>query len=629
MDKNTVIGLVLIGVVLVLFMWMNKPTPEMIEAQRVQDSLRRVEMAEAEKRLPIITEEKNQEVQNIQTLPDSILKEKGKDLLGDFYVAAQGTQEYISLQNDELELKINTKGGAIEYARLKNYTTFDSLPVILFDDEDSRFAITFITANNRIVSSEQLYFQPIAQSDTSVIMRLNSSIEGSFIDLRYTLATNDYRVKMEILPQRANLLLSPAATGLDIFWSLRMRQQEQGRKFENQYSSLYYKYTSGDVENLSSTKSEKESISNRLRWIGFKDKFFASVMMSKEGFESSMLESSSLDEERYIKKMEAKTVLPLNVMDGKPSTLEFFFGPTRYSLLRSYDAGLKGDDVLELDRMVPMGGSLFRWINKWFIVPMFDFFGKFFTSYGLIILIITFIIKLILFPLTYKSYLSQAKMRVLRPQVQAINEKYPGNDKALERQKATMELYKRAGASTMGGCLPMLLQFPILVAMYWYFPGSIELRQQSFLWAKDLSTYDPVIQWSSHIPIISSILGNHISLFCLLMVIVNLIYTTYNMKLSDTGQQQMPGMKVMMYMMPLMFFFFFNQNASGLSYYYLVSTLITIVQTMVFRFKIDEDKLLAKMEANKKKPIKKSKWMQRLEAAQKMQEEQNRRKKQK
>ena len=295
--------------------------------------------------------------------------------------------------------------------------------------------------------------------------------------------------------------------------------------------------------------------------------------------------------------------------------------------MKDYDDNLSGDEKLNLEKLVPLGWGIFRWVNQFFVIPLFDFLGKYITNYGILIFILTLIVKTILYPLTRKSYLSSAKMRVLRPQVEEINAKYPGQDQALERQKAVMDLYTRAGASPMSGCLPMLLQMPILIALFMFFPSAIELRHESFLWAHDLSTYDAIVSWTTYIPVITPYFGNHISLFCLLMTITNIVYTKYNMEMTNTGQQQMPGMKIMMYMMPLMFLVFFNQYASGLTYYYFISMLITIVQTLIFRYTIDEEKLLAKLEENKKRPIKKSGFMKRLEEAQKMQEEQLRRQK--
>ena len=282
----------------------------------------------------------------------------------------------------------------------------------------------------------------------------------------------------------------------------------------------------------------------------------------------------------------------------------------------------EGEEKPHLEKLVPLGWGIFRWVNQFFVIPLFDFLGGFIDNYGWLIFIMTVIVKLILFPLTYKSYMSSAKMRVLRPQVEEINAQYPNQDQAMERQTKIMELYNRAGASPMSGCLPLLLQMPILIALFMFFPSAIELRHESFLWAEDLSTYDAIVSWNVQIPLISTYFGNHISLFCLLMTITQIVYTKYNMELTNTGQQQMPGMKLMMYLMPLMFMFIFNSYASGLTYYYFISTLITIAQTLFFRYTIDEEKLLAKLEENKKRPIKKSGFMKRLEEAQRMQQEQ-------
>ena len=308
-----------------------------------------------------------------------------------------------------------------------------------------------------------------------------------------------------------------------------------------------------------------------------------------------------------------------NPADNNGPGFRFYLGPNLYPLLHSYDKGVDDDKALDLDKLVPLGFKFFRWINTWIIIPIFTFLGKYIANYGIIILLMTIIIKIFLAPLTFKSYMSSARMRVLRPQIEEINAKYPGQDKAIDRQRATMDLYSKAGINPMSGCLPMLLQMPILLAMFAFFPSSIELRQQSFLWAQDLSSYDAIFSWDAYIPLITPYFGNHISLFCLLMTITNILYTKINMD-NTGGSQQMPGMKVMMYLMPLMFLFIFNNYASGLSYYYFVSTLITIIQTYIFRKCINEEKVLAQLKENQKKPRKKSGFMARLEEAQRQQQ---------
>ena len=342
------------------------------------------------------------------------------------------------------------------------------------------------------------------------------------------------------------------------------------------------------------------------------------VCTRKDDF--AALYEKMVEADGIVKEFKTTTAVPFDLRGNEATTFRYFFGPNSYPLLKSYDKGVASDQQLDLERLVPLGASVFRWVNQYFVIPMFDFLGKYIKSYGLIILLMTIIVKLILFPLTYKSYMSSAKMRVLRPQVEELNAKYPGQDKAVERQRATMELYSRAGASPMAGCIPMLLQMPILIALFMFFPSAIELRHQSFLWAHDLSTYDAIFSWNKYIPIITPYFGNHISLFCLLMTITNVIYTKYNMEMTNTGQQQMPGMKFMMYLMPVMFLVFFNNYSAGLSYYYFLSLLITIIQTYVFRKCINEEKVLAELKENQKKPRKKSGFMARLEEAQRQQQ---------
>jgi YidC/Oxa1 family membrane protein insertase len=621
MDKNTVIGFLLIGIVLFAFTWLNNPSPEQVEAQRrYQDSIARVEyIRQAEQQ--IREQQAVLEEDSLQHLPDSVKNVQLQHTYGVFAGAMEGEEETVTLENDLLEVRISTKGGRLEYARLKEYVTHDSLPLILFQGKESTLDFTLVTATNRVVSTAGMFFTPVKGNDpNSITMRLNVG-EGSYLDFAYSLKPDDYMLQYTIRGHGLNGILSPSANTLDLTWEQDIRQQEKGRKYEDQHTALYYKFLADDVEKLSEGKDQSEKVSNRLRWIAYKDKFFATVLISQDGFEATTLDSKLVSATGYLKRFKTIASVPFDLKGEEPTSLTYYLGPNQYTLLKAYDKGTEAGQELGLEELVPMSFSFLRVINQYFILPIFDFLGKYFAGYGLIIFLLTLIVKLILFPLTYKSYMSSAKMRVLRPQVEAINAKYPGQDKAMERQKATMELYSRAGASPMAGCLPMLLQFPILIALYNLFPSAIELRQQSFLWADDLSTYDAVIHWNAQIPLISTYLGNHLSLFCILMTAVNIVYTKFNMDMTNTGQQQMPGMKMMMYMMPLMFLFLFNQSASALSYYFLVSTLISIAQTLSFRFFINEEKLLAKLEANKKKPAKKSGFMKRLEEAQRQQQE--------
>ena len=622
MDKNTLIGFLLIGVVLFAFSWFNQPTPEQVEAQRrYYDSIAKVEQTQQME----LQKEQNEKVsaeQALMSLPDSVRVQRLQQSFGVFANAMVGSDGFTVLENEKVELRISNKGGRIAYARLKEYDTFEDKPLVLFNEKESKLNFTLVTAANRVVNTSDLYFTPVKGADSnSVIMRLGMG-DGSHLDFTYTLKPDDYTVQYQILGTGLNGVLSPSTNALDMLWEQDVRQQEKGRKFEDRYVALYYKFMADDVEHLRESGDDSKKVANRLKWIGHKDMFFSSVMISEAGFESATLDSRSISEGAVMKHFKTTASVPFDLQGKEPTNFSYYFGPNKFALLKSYDEDVAEEQQWNLEKLVPLGWGIFRWVNQYFVIPLFDFLGKFISSHGILILILTFIVKLILFPLTYKSYISSAKMRVLRPQVEEINAKYPGQDKALERQKATMELYSRAGASPMSGCLPMLLQMPILIALFMFFPSAIELRHQSFLWAHDLSTYDAIVSWNQYIPIITPYFGNHISLFCLLMTITNLVYTKFNMEMTNTGQQQMPGMKVMMYFMPLMFLVFFNQYASGLTFYYFVSTLITIVQTLIFRYTINEEKLLAKLEANKRKPQKKSGFMKRLEEAQRMQQEQ-------
>ena len=627
MDKNTITGFVLIGVVLFAFSWFNRPTPEQIEAQRrYQDSLAQIELAQ---QMELAQKEQQAAMlqDSINHLPDSVRMQNMRQRFGDFAKAMTGEERQTTIENELLELRVSNKGGRIVYARLKEYDDYQGQPLVLFDEQNSELNFSLVTADNRVVNTSELYFQPMQQGANGLTMRLAVG-ESGYLDFVYTLIPNDYRVGFQIKGTGLNGLLSPSTNALDMVWTQDIRQQEKGRSFEERYVSLNYKFVADDVDRLSETRDDSKQISNRLRWIGFKDMFFSTVLIAKgEGFSESTLDSKMVSSGNVLKRFKATTSVPFDLQGREATELTYFFGPNKFALLKELDEAEPEGAEWELEKLVPLGWGIFRWVNQYFIIPLFDFLGSFISNYGLLIFLLTVIVKLILFPLTYKSYISSAKMRVLRPQVEEINAKYPGQEQALERQKATMELYSRAGASPMSGCLPMLLQMPILIALFMFFPSAIELRHQSFLWANDLSTYDAIVSWEANIPLISSYFGNHISLFCLLMTITNIVYTKFNMEMTNTGQQQMPGMQAMMYLMPLMFLVFFNQYASGLTYYYFISTLITIMQTIFFRYTINEEKLLAKLEANKRKPMKRSGFMKRLEEMQKMQEEQLRKQK--
>lgn len=614
MDKNTLIGFGLILLILVGFSLLQKPTE-----QKVQQAIQQENVLNT---APPTAPQQAEPVQQEQAASGQTLSPSLSDNYGQFAAFLAGENQVYSIENDLMEVSMASKGGRIASVRLKNYVTHDSLPLILFDEKNSSFDLTLISTNNRIINTKDLYFSPVqGQNPQEFIFRL-ALAQDQHLDFVYTLQEGSYLMSMHIRGQGLENLLSPSISNLDLNWAVKMRSQEKGRKFEQRYSMLQYKFMGDDVEKMSEGKDDSKSINNRLRWIAFKDQFFASVLINDKGFISNEL-SSKLENDLspYIKNYALRSAIDFDMRGNREAQLKFYFGPTKYSILKKFDKGVEKAEQLDLDNLVPLGGSIIRWVNVGLIIPMFNFFGGFIGNFGIIIILMTICIKLIILPLTFKSYKSSAKMRLLKPQIDEINARLAGESKAQERSAATMDLYKRAGVNPMGGCLPMLMQFPILVAMFWFFPASIELRQESFLWAQDLSTYDAIVTWEANIPLISKFFGNHISLFCLLMTITNLVYTKINND-STGGGSQMPGMKTMMYLMPLMFLFIFNQYSSGLSFYYFVSTLFTIGQTYLFRATIDEQKMLAQLMEKKNKPVKKSGFAKRLEEAQRMQREQ-------
>lgn len=626
MDKNTIIGFVLMIAVVIGFSWFTQPSAEEIQAQqRYNDSIAAVEAARA---LEIAAWQEQADAQaqaalaNIEVdslTADSLHKAELLAQYGAFATVAEGEEQTITLENNVVALEFSSRGGYLRKATLKdykNYTGKDTTNVVLFQENDNHYGFIFKTGA-RIIDTQSLYFTPTA-TDSTVDMTLNLA-GGAKWNVRYTLPKDSYRLQMEITQKDMQKVIPQNIVNLDMYWDLKMPRQEKGRMFEQNNSALYYKYVGDDVDKLREKGDQDKYIKTSLKWIGYKDQFFTSAFIADNNFNEAFLVTEDLDKDPiYLKKFHSEALIDYTSSNTHVGNFSFFLGPNDYKLFRSYDKGADKEDRLDLDRVIPLGWPLFRWINTLIIINVFDFLSKFISNYGLIIFLLTVFIKLILFPFTYKSYKSQAKMRVIQPQMQALNEKYPNPEDAMKKQNAMMELYNKAGVNPMGGCLPMLLQMPILVAMFSFFPSSIELRGESFLWAKDLSSYDAIVEWDTYIPLISNTFGNHISLFCLLMTITNILYTKVTM--DQSGQNTMPGMKWMMYLMPLMFLFFFNNYAAGLSYYYFLSLLITIIQTWAFRKFVDEKKVLAQMEANAKKPRKKSGFMARLEEAQRQQE---------
>ena len=625
MDKNSIIGLLIIALILVIYGIVNKPTEEEAQRlQRVRDSIQRVEQQrkvtqQQQKQSGQIAKQKEsqqqttntgiQEQQAVDTSASQL-----KDLYGSFAESAKGEQKFIVLENERLKVKISTRGGRPYSVELKEYQTYDDEPLILFSGDENTFGFNFF-ANKRQIATNDLYFKPVNDIDSlyagnaaqTVRLRLHAG-SGRYIQYEYSLQPNTYMMDFNIDFAGMDQVIPNNYTEINLTWNIKSPQQEKGADNEKNYTTVAYKYYQDEVDDLRARANDEaeEELNTRVKWIAFKQQFFSSILVANQYFTNSQVQFTSLDDSReYLKKLTADIGVPYESSSNYRFPMHFYFGPNHYNTLKKYDQ--------EFENMIPLGWAIFKWVNQFIIIPIFNWLDNSIANYGIIILLLTLIIKLALFPLTYKSYLSQAKMRVLKPEIDEINKKYPKKEDSMKKQRATMDLYKKAGVNPMGGCLPMLLQLPILIAMVRFFPSSFELRQEGFLWADDLSSYDSILNLPFEIPFY----GDHVSLFTLLMAIT-LIFTTQINSAQMSGSQQMPGMKFFTtYFMPVMLLFIFNNFSSGLSYYFLLSNVITLGQTLIIRNFVDDEEIHKKLKENKKKPAKKSKWQQRLEEAQK------------
>jgi len=529
---------------------------------------------------------------------------------GVFAGGAEGADEFITLENDKIELKISLKGGKVSYARLKDYTTHDSLPVVLFSGDSTVFGFNFFTADNKAVQTNELYFTPdsdersyLASSEPKTVILKLLAGDDRYIQYKYTLAPGKYSIDYDVTFKNLEGILPANQNSIVLDWRINIPQQEKGRQNEENYVTIKYKYYQDDVNGIrlrQSKEVETADITTKLSWIAYVDQFFSSVLMTNDFFINGSLTSTKFFTGRNLRYFTSEVGVPFTAGPETVIAMRLYYGPNHIATLRK--------EGMELDQIVFLGKTIIGWINRFIIIPVFNWLEKFIGSYGIIILILTILIKIVLFPLTFKSYKSQAKMQVLKPLVDELGKKFPKKEDAPKKQQATMDLYKRAGVNPMGGCLPMFLQFPILFAMFRFFPVSIELRQEPFLWATDLSTYDSILTLPFKIPMY----GDHVSLWTLLMTASSLL--TMKMTGSSPGQDQ-PGMKMMMYMMPVMFMVILNNFSAGLTYYYFLANMLTWIQNLVSKRFINAEKVLATLEENKKKPIKKSKWQQRLEEA--------------
>ena len=607
MDKNTITGLVLIAILLVGFSFLSRPSEEQIAAQKkYYDSIAVVQKQEEALKAKAAAALANEKGEATGTVDSTSL----------FFNAMQGKESFTTIQNNLVEITFDNKGGRVYSAMLKDYNGQDGKPVVLFNGSDAEMNFNFYNKKETI-QTKDYYFEVVNKTDSSLTMRLTADSD-SYIDFTYTLKPDSYLLRFTI--QATGMAGKLASTDyVDISWSQRARQLEKGFTYENRLAELMYKIANDDTDNLSAAKDDEKQIEGRVDWIAFKNQFFSSVFIANQDFDKVNVKSRMEKQgSGYIKDYSAEMNTFFDPTGKQATDMYFYFGPNHYKTLKALDKGR--DDKWELDNLVYLGWPLIRWINKFITINVFDWLSGWGLSMGIVLLILTIIVKIAVYPATWKTYMSSAKMRVLKPKIDEINKKYPKQEDAMKKQQEVMSLYSQYGVSPMGGCLPMLLQFPILMALFMFVPSAIELRQQSFLWADDLSTYDAFITFPFHIPF----LVNHLSLFCLLMTVTNILNTKFTMQQQDTGAQpQMAAMKWMMYLMPVMFLFVLNDYPSGLNYYYFISTLISVGTMIVLRKTTDEDKLLAILEAKKKDPkqMKKTGFAARLEAMQKQQEE--------
>lgn len=623
MDKNSIIGIVIIAAIFVVFGIVNKPSAEELANQkRVNDSIALATKTTNDS-IAIATEIQRKEAELASLRQQQGITVQSSGTVTEDYESTVVNQQAdldpiefktIFLENDLIRVCLSEKGGRPCSVELKEYVTHDSLPVFLFDADSSNFGLSYYQ-NTQSVHTENLYFK--ANTEREVIRAGNSSNsvafrytpeEGKYIEFAYSLEPGKYQVDLQITFKNMEDIQTRSSGIIDLDWMINSPQQEKGRSNEMIYTTLYYKPYEADVDYFNArTKKDiqTEDFTTKVEWIAYKDQFFSSVLMAEEPFLDAIMKAEIKSESsQYMKKFESTIGLPYAPNPNHKINLSFYYGPNKFKLLKSE----YGDK--QLQELVTVGKSIIKWINQIIILKLFDFLSRFISNYGIIILILTLVIKLCLLPLTFKSYMSTAKMKVLKPQIDEINKKIP-KDKAMERQQATMALYKKVGVSPLGGCLPMALQMPFLFAMFRFFPTSIELRQQSFLWATDLSTYDSILEWQSFIPFVDNSFGTHLSLFTVLMTVTTMLTMKFTNQ-SSMSNQQMPGMKGMMYVMPIMFMFILNKFSAGLTYYYFLSNLITLGQNLLFKQFIDEEQLLKKLESKKGKVKKKSKFQQRM-----------------
>ncbi len=651
LDRKTIIGFVLMFLVFIGYMWYNSPSKEEREAQRkyqdsvynaYQDSVLEAEAAR------LAAQQLEDSLALADTSAAQLAAEKQKSEAGLFACNLEGEPVNITVKNKVFTIGFNSRGAVVDSLTLADYTSYGNLPLNLVSPLDESLNLSFETKDHHVINTGKLVFTPfvngkeviadmemeLAEND-SVIIAMRAYVKGdsaqvntkSYLEFLYCVHGNSHEVDFNINFRGLDGVVSESPY-IDLYWTDQLTRHEKfdegskggkssrNKDVENYNTTIYYKTLDDNADQLRDGSDDEKNVKTPLQWIAYKQQFFSAVLIADKEFVNAEMKRTTDDtvsDSRYLCTMSSCIGIPYQSKPNYGVGMKFYFGPNKYRILRNMDIGL--------DRILPLGWGFFaiQWVNRFAIIPVFNFLEQFNWNYGIIIIILTLLVKLVIFPFTYKSYSSSAVMKVLQPEISKLNEKYPRQEDAMKKQQAMSALYKKAGISPMAGCLPLLLQLPILYAMFRFFPASIELRQKPFLWTDDLSTFDSIIDLPFRIPLY----GDHVSLFCLLMFAMQFFYTLYTMK--QQTSQGVPGMKFMMYFMPFMMLFLFNSQSAALNFYYFLSLCITIVQMWIIRKTLNEEKIHKRMELAslkaKNKPQKKSRWQKRLEELQKQSEE--------
>lgn len=637
MDKNSIIGITLIALILGIWVYMTTPTAEELKKQkRIKDSIALAETQkksvkdeisskvgqQADKQSAIIAKKDTlQEKKEIQSqINDSTISLQKQNFYKDFYPLIKGEEKIYTLENEKLKVTFTNKGGRIKQVELKEYRRYGEKDYLKLFNEDSTYYSLIIDAyeKNRIFYTDSFYFDIPVYEKNKIVFRLNINKNDKYIDFIYRIAPNDYLVKFDIQLNHVNDIISSNIDELFFKWQCLMPSQEKHIEKEKEVATIYFKYTDDSPDYINPRSDEEKEINEMpVKWVCFKQQFFNSTLIADKEFMkdgSSIKLRTKKDDTLIVKAVMAELGIPYSHQKDEAFGMNFYFGPNHYPTLKKYDEW-------DLQYIIPTGWWIFKYINTGLVIPIFNWL-KGVLNFGVILIILNIIIKIILFPIFYKNYLSGAKMRALKPELDKINEKYGPNGDPVKKQQEIMALYQRAKANPMMGCLLLLIQFPLLIALFNFVPAAIELRQEAFLWADDLSTYDSILDFGK-IPILYSIYGDHISLFALLMFISTILYTWLNSEmLSPQQNQQVPGMKFMMYFMPLIFLAVMNNYSAGLSWYYFTANILTFGQTYLLKYIIKDEKIRAEIEANLKKPVKVSGFQKRLQDMMKQQQQQ-------